>query len=133
MGRKKEGIICKLDMEKAYHHVSWDFVDYMLDRLSFGLKWRKWILACITISSFAVIINGGPSSFFKAFRGLRQGDPLSPLLFIVVMEAFNRMIEHAKESDLFKGVMVERSDQQVEVSHLLLQMIRSFSANQIRG
>lgn len=75
---KNEGLICKLSMEKAYNHVSWIFVDYMLDSFGFGLKWRFWKHTCITTTSFVVLINGGPSEFFKASKSLRQGDPLSP-------------------------------------------------------
>lgn len=66
MGNNKDEIMCKLDMEKTYDYVSWDFVDYMLGRLGFGRKWRHWIQACITSTILAIMINFGPSSFFKA-------------------------------------------------------------------
>lgn len=67
-------------MKKAYDHVSWDFVDYMVERVVFGQKWRGWMRWCILTTSFAVLVNGGPSSSFKASRGLCQDDLLSPLL-----------------------------------------------------
>lgn len=59
---KRSGILCKL--EKAFDHVCWNFVDYLLYRHGFRYKWRKWIKSCIATTSFAVMINGGPSVFF---------------------------------------------------------------------
>lgn len=60
---KKEGLVCKLDTEKAYGHVCWNFVDYMLDKLGFGKKWRLWMSSCMTSTSFAVLIMEGRQSF----------------------------------------------------------------------
>ena len=79
------GVLCKLDVEKAYDHVYWDFLMYMLQRCSFSKKWRKWIWYYISTVKFSILINGSPSDFFGSSRGLRQGDPLSPLLFDIVM------------------------------------------------
>jgi hypothetical protein len=73
------GLLCKLDMEKAYDHVSWDFLLYMLKRCGFGQKWCAWIAFCISTASFSVLINGSPTGFFNSSRGVRQGDPLSPV------------------------------------------------------
>jgi len=67
----KKGVLCKLDMEKAFDPVNWDFIDYMFQKMGFGQKWRSWIRFCITTSSIAVMVNGGPSSFFTASTGLR--------------------------------------------------------------
>lgn len=89
-------------MEKAYDYVNWKFVEYMLRRMGFGQKWQGWMNQCMT-TSFAVLVNGGPSKFFGVFRGLRQGDPLSPLLFIIIMEALNGLLTRAVGLQLVKG------------------------------
>ena len=87
--RLKTGIprvLCKLDVEKAYDHVNWGFLMYMLQRCGFFDKWRKWIWYCISTIKFSILINGSPTDFFGSSRGISQGDPLSLLLFDVVME-----------------------------------------------
>lgn len=129
VSNKREGILCKLDMEKTYDHVNWKFMDYMLGRLIFGNKQRKWMNTCITTTSFAVMVNGWSSSFFKATKGLHQGDPLSLLLFIIVMEAFSRLLERAREVNLIKGVNVGRGDSRVEISHLFFANDTLISVN----
>lgn len=108
-------MLCKLDMEKAFDHVSWNFIDYMLDRLGFG---GKWIQTCIFTSNFTAMVNGGPSSFFSASSSLRQGDPLSLLLFIIIMEALNQLIEKAKDLRLLRDICVGNFGKQMEVTHL---------------
>lgn len=77
---KFEGAVIKLDLEKAFDMVDWDFPDTVTLHKGFGIKWRKWIQACISTTSFSIIINGKPRGKFTATRGLRQGDPL-PLFF----------------------------------------------------
>lgn len=78
--RKNERILCKLDMEKAYNHNNLSFLDYMLMRMGFGIKWHKWIKSYITSTLFAVMVNGGLSSFFKASRDIREGNPFIPFV-----------------------------------------------------
>jgi hypothetical protein len=114
------GLLCKLDMVKAYDHVSWDFLLYMLRRCGFGQKWCSWIEFCISSASFSVLINGSPAGFFNSSRGIRQGDPLSPFLFVIVMEAFSRMVKALTDHSLFSGFAVgARGGEQILISHLL--------------
>ena len=67
----------------------------MMEKFGFGDKWRKWIYCCISTVLFSVLINGTPCGFFTSSRGLRQEDSLSPLLFVLVMEAFSRLMDRA--------------------------------------
>ena len=90
-------------MEKAYDHVSWDFLMYMLQRCGFSEKWRKWIRYCISTIKFSILINGSPSNFFGSSKRLQQGDPLSPLLFDIVMKALSRKLEVAASARQFLG------------------------------
>jgi hypothetical protein len=114
------GVLCKLDMEKAYDHLNWNFLLYLLRRCGFGEKWCLWIKQCISSTRFSVLINGAPSGFFRSSRGVRQGDPLSPFLFVLVMEAFSKMIGAITSRGLISGFSVGSSElNRVVVSHLL--------------
>ncbi|XP_068503760.1 uncharacterized protein [Phaseolus vulgaris] len=85
--RKKRGVIVKLDFEKAYNSVSWEFLFYMMGRLGFCGKWVQWIRACLESATVSVLVNGSPTKEFKPTRGLRQGDPMAPFLFLIVAQA----------------------------------------------
>ena len=87
--------------------------------MSFGSKWLGWIRWCISTVCCSVLVNSSTSGFFSSSRGLRQGDPLSPYLFILVMEILSCLISRAKDGDFIEGFWVkERNDVGVEVSHL---------------
>ena len=70
----ESGLLCKLDIEKAYDYIDWKFLLYLLKRCGFSEKWCSWIECCISIVHFSVLINGTPSGFFRSSRGVRQGD-----------------------------------------------------------
>ena len=96
----KPGAAYKLDIEKAYDHVIWDFLIYVMKRMGFGEKWIGWIHHCISSISFVFLVNGFPMEFFSASRGLQQEDPLFPRLFLLAMEVFSRMIDLASNAGL---------------------------------
>jgi len=104
--KKKQGTLLKLDFEKAYDTISWESLDMVLTEMGFGIKWRKWIASCITTSRISIIFNGCPCKPFRMGRGLRQGDPLSPFLFVLVTEVLNRVMIRAAEVGLFKGLQI---------------------------
>ncbi|GJX65786.1 RNA-directed DNA polymerase, eukaryota, reverse transcriptase zinc-binding domain protein [Tanacetum coccineum] len=83
----------KVDIEKAYDTVNWEFLKTALQRFGFHASMIKWIMICLTTASFSICINGDIHGFFKGKRGLRQGDPMSPYLFTIVMEVFNLMVQ----------------------------------------
>ncbi|GJX28417.1 ribonuclease H-like domain-containing protein [Tanacetum coccineum] len=83
----------KIDMQKAYDTVSWKFLESILKYFDFHPIMINWIMVCLTTASFSVCINGEPHGFFKAGRGLRQGDPISLIFFTLVMEVLNLMIQ----------------------------------------
>ena len=113
-------MLCKLDVEKAYDHVCWKFLLYLLQRCGFSVRWRNWINFCISTARFSILVNGCPRGFFPSSRRLRQGDPLSPLLFVIVMEALSRLLDRAVREGLFSGFSVGTSaGNSLMLSHLL--------------
>uniref|UniRef100_A0A2N9GUN7 Reverse transcriptase domain-containing protein n=1 Tax=Fagus sylvatica TaxID=28930 RepID=A0A2N9GUN7_FAGSY len=96
------GLLCKLDVEKAYDHVNWNFLMYMLEWCSFGAKWRNWMYFCMSTVRFSILISGTPCGFFNSTRGIRQGDSLSPPLFVLVMEALSRLMDKAVSENLLE-------------------------------
>ena len=122
------GVVCKLNIEKAYDHVNWDTLFYLLERMGFGDRWRRWLKTCVSTVRFSVLINRSPAGFFGSSRGLRQGDPLSPLLFLLIMEVLSRIIKKAKEGGFIQGFhMGPINSTGIHVSHLYLLMIPFFS------
>ncbi|KAJ9678120.1 hypothetical protein PVL29_022881 [Vitis rotundifolia] len=112
----EEGVVFKIDFEKAYDHVSWDFLDHVLEMKGFSHRWRKWMRGCLSSVSFAVLVNGNAKGWVKASRGLRQGDHLSPFLFTLVADVLSRMVLRAEERNALEGFRVGRN--RTRVSHL---------------
>lgn len=93
-GRKRTTPKCtlKIDMKKKYDTISWDFLRRILQDMQFPNTFVDWIMACVTSPSYSLKINGEIVGFFKGKRGLRQGDPMSPSLFVICMEYLSRSL-----------------------------------------
>jgi len=107
----------KLDLQKAYDRVNWKFLQVVLLHFEFNETFTKWIMACVSLVSFEVIVNGGKSESFKLCRGLRQGDPLSLYLFILGQEVLSKPLQ--KELSLKNIVGIKTSISSPTISHVM--------------
>jgi hypothetical protein len=101
--------ILKLDLAKAYDRVDWNFLRLALLKMGMTTKIVNSIMGCLDSATFAILINGSPSRFFKVMRGLKQGCPLSPFLFLIVVEALSQMIHEARAQQTLRGIKVSNS------------------------
>nr|GEZ53467.1 RNA-directed DNA polymerase, eukaryota, reverse transcriptase zinc-binding domain protein [Tanacetum cinerariifolium] len=113
--KKKQSMIFKVDFEEAYDSVRWDFIDDILRRFGFEEKWCKWIQNCLYSSRCLVLINESPTKEFQFHKGLKQGDLLSPFLFILVMESLHVSFQRVVDAGLFNGIKLDSS---LHISHL---------------
>jgi hypothetical protein len=109
-------LILKLDLIKAYDRVDWSFLRLVLLQIGISLEATDWIMGCVSSTNFSVLINGSPTGFFRSSRGLRQGCPLSPLLFLLIVEGLSRILKKLVEEDKIKGVAVAKG---IRITHLL--------------
>jgi hypothetical protein len=94
-GGGKECLIFKVDFEKAYDSVDWGFLEYMLRRFGFCEIWIGWMRVCVFEGNLSVLVNGCPTGGINIQRGLKQGDPLAPFLFLLVAEGFGGAMRRA--------------------------------------
>ncbi|KAA3479291.1 reverse transcriptase [Gossypium australe] len=94
---KKGHFAIKLDMSKAYDRVEWDFLAGMIRALGFHVDWIVFIMRCVSSVTYSVCLNGEDIECFSPSRGLRQGDPFSPYLFLICAEGFSTLLEDAKQ------------------------------------
>ncbi|MCH80575.1 LINE-1 reverse transcriptase like [Trifolium medium] len=107
--RKDCCLFFKVDFERAYDTISWNYLESMMLKMGFAEKWMKWMRACIFNSSMSVLINGSPTEEFTVGKGLRQGDPLSPFLFLLAAEGLSGMVNKAVDIGKFAGFKVNDS------------------------
>ncbi|GJX71274.1 RNA-directed DNA polymerase, eukaryota [Tanacetum coccineum] len=107
--KKKKTLIFKVDFEKAFDSIRWDFLDDVLKEFGFRCKWRNWIQSCLTSSKGSILVNGCPTNEFQFYKGLKQGDPLSPFLFILVMESLHLSFQRIVNAGMFKGIVLDQS------------------------
>ena len=104
----RQGLVFKIDYEKAYDKVNLNFLYEMLALRGFGSKWIGWIKSITQGGSVGVKLNGEESDFFLTGKGLRQGDPLSPYLFLLCTEGLTALLANAEENGNISGVKVCR-------------------------
>lgn len=109
--RKNPALLLKMDIAKAFDSVSWEYLLELLQAMGFSPRWRDWIATLLASSSSVVLLNGIPSSKIQHGKGLRQGDPLSPLLFILAFDPLHRAI--AKASEL--GILKEQPGREIKM------------------
>lgn len=102
--RKIPKILLKLDISKAFDTVAWPFLLELMQAWGFGYLWRDWIALILSTASTRVLLNGQPGGKIIHRRGLRQGNPLSPMLFLLIMDVLNRLFSKASELGLLQPI-----------------------------
>ncbi|KAK0605468.1 hypothetical protein LWI29_027190 [Acer saccharum] len=115
-GKKKGFMSLKLDMSKAYDRVEWCFLEEMMRRMSFSEVWISNIMDCVSSVSYSFILNGKVRGNVAPSRGLRQGDPLSPYLFLLCAEGLSSLIERSKRRGSYSGFRCSRGGP--KITHL---------------
>jgi len=106
---KQARMFMQLDISKAYDKVNWNYINKVLHAFGFDHNWVRWVMAPVSSSNVSILVNGSPSEIFSPSRGLRQGDPLSPFLFILMMEGLGRSIKQAKDMGKLRGLQISKN------------------------
>ncbi|GKV52656.1 hypothetical protein SLEP1_g59229 [Rubroshorea leprosula] len=107
--KKQPAFVFKADFEKAYDCVDWSFLDWMMDSFGFGIKWRGWIMECLSTARISILVNGSPTREFEVGKGLRQGDPLSPFLFLMIGEGLQGLVQKAVTEGMLHGIVIGKN------------------------
>jgi hypothetical protein len=103
--KKLDGVLLKIGFEKAYDKVNWSFLQQALRMKGFDPKWCAWIQRYIEKGSVGITVNDDIGHYFQTKKGLRQGDPLSPILFNIVADMLAIIIDRAKQDDQVSGLI----------------------------
>lgn len=99
-------LLFKVDFEKAYDRVSWDYLIFIMRRMGFGNRWMNWMNATVFSSWMSILVNRSATMDFKVGRGLCQGDPLSPFLFVLEAEGLSDIVKKNVSEGEFQGIKV---------------------------
>lgn len=114
----KKGLMAiKLNISKAYDRMEWAYLEAMMRKLGFQEEWIRLVMMCVTTVSYSVLINKEPKGKITPARGLRQGDPISPFLFLLCAEGLTAMLKREERDGLISGISVCRGAPRI--SHLL--------------
>ena len=114
---KDDNMTIKLDMSKAYDRVEWVYLEAVMRKMGFAERWVRLMMTCITSVSYSILINGEPKGMVVPTRGIRQGDPLSPFLFLLCTEGLNGLISQAANRGNIKGFALCKNSPRL--THLL--------------
>ena len=98
----------KLDMSKAKDRVEWVCLEKIMEKLGFAERWRGLVMKCVTLVNYAIKVNGCPMGSISPSRGIRQGDPLSPYLFLLCAEGLSSLIKASVANSVLKGISICR-------------------------
>ena len=97
-------MLVKLDIAKSYDKLNWKFIQKMQEAFGFSVTWVNWIMHLISSAFFSILVNGVPFGIINPTRGIHQGDPLSPFLFILMAKGLGRSIYDFKEANSIIGL-----------------------------
>lgn len=107
--RRQACMVLKLDFHKDFDRISWKFIDSVLKKMGLNDKWISWLSNCQNNSTTSILINGSPCAPIRLQKGVKQGDPLSPFIFVLAVEGLKQIIDTSIRNGLLTGFQLENS------------------------
>lgn len=104
---KKDCLVVKIYFKQAYDCISWNYLTHILNSMNFGHKWMKWMEAMVFTNFLSILVNGCSTTEIQVSRGFRQGDHISPFLFILAIDGLTGMMRNVVISKDYKGFFYE--------------------------
>ena len=106
-----------MDLSKAYDRLSWNFIEATLQKMGFSQQWTQLVMQCVSTMTYIILVNGAPTKKSKPNCGIRQGDPLSPYIFIICTNILTCMLQDLEVKGMLKGVEINKG--RLPISHLM--------------